>query len=173
MSNREEKIKAVLELTKLMIENNKNKFDFDTLSDQIKLSRIIDLAIKEGTRMVESTIPEIVIGGNDLIILSIDNSNPERFYTTKVKDEDNNNYSNSVDGINKKMKTHNYTCIDIYSELGIALMGMYVGDKTYYYDENGNQHEVSVLHIKKTPFSYDVTAEELEADLEYQRKQKK
>ena len=112
--------------------------------------------------------PEKEIYCNDILVLSINQGTPMKYYLT-----DNTIRSDKFefpDGhIERPM---NGEFINIYSPLGQVINGRNVGDHCLYIDENENEFWIDIIDHRRTAKSYKISNAEIKASLAYDEQQR-
>ena len=169
----DDKTKIALELIKLMITNDKNKYDFESKDGLNRLKRVISWAQNITEEMFKTNNTNDLVYCEDIIIISHDNGNPERIYLTK-----GNVVYESIDPpdgmeIPEELSNGKLRCVSVYSKFGQALLGSRINESNEYTSEDGSIHYFYILSIKKTSFSKPMNKFEVQADIEFEHKQSK
>jgi len=171
----------VLDCFKTLVENYDFKHEFTNyrsgtpnypikgfhMDDKSKIEELMDLAVRLVFKM-DNSVDELVeneVYTEDLVVISIDGGEPERYYLTR--------YTGRFDSPLETLYGYvEYNCDELSadSELGQSLLGRHVGQEfKYTNDDDKKEHTVKILSCRKTINSLKVNEEEIKADINYEK----
>lgn len=126
----------------------------------------IDSIIDYSTRICKNRIKKLkheisdndTVFCGDLVILSIDGGEPERYYINRYgfKPCDLGNY---------------FVNLPVYTDLGKKILNKHIGETVYYDEDNDkNEHNAKILSIVKTAHSIRYNDYEIEVDERWREK---
>jgi len=157
--------KSYIDLASAMISTYKPESTIYTYKMFAEIDKIKDAAKKmvwdayqDYKAKLEYENSEIYL--EDLVVLSIDNSQPTRYWLGRST----NNWD--VDLINGKTRVSSYEPLPEENLIVKKILGKHVGDEiTYTEDNEKNQHTVKILSVQKTVYSRKINVYEVEADM--------
>ena len=156
--------KLALEIFKSFI-TTENKYQFENESYS---NRYIDLAVELAQKIDDKTNEDKIIYCEDVVIVSINDNEPERFLLTWYDDDDNNTIE-YVDETPKMYDTSKIKIVRVETPLGREILGRHVNE-TFTYKEYSEEITVKILGHKRTKYSYQLSKYELDAELREKEK---
>ena len=143
----------------------RNGYDPDSMSHEMKLNDIIDIAVKKTFEMRKKINDARKVFPGDFVVVLVDDTLYKRYLLVR----ENRTY-NWVTPTGTEVREEDFENLPVQTGLGYELVGRKIGN-TFTYGEKDEKlyHTYKVLSVRKTGLSEDITKDELLADIEMRK----